>query len=580
MNVDPLEDLAPVLRAAAVKALGEAAEGVDPALRGSEHADAQANFAMALAKKVGKPPREVAAAIQGAIDAPDVVEKVEVAGPGFLNLTLAPAFLARAADYARAHARVAVPEAETKDRVVIDYSAPNVAKEMHVGHIRSTVIGDALARTLGFLGQRVVRQNHVGDWGTPFGMLLEHFVDVTGGVTGGGANDASVGELNAFYKEARAKFDAEPAFAERSRKRVVLLQSGDEETLALWRRLVDVSRRYFEEVYDKLDVTLRPEDICGESFYNPRLQPLADELEKSGGGVVDDGALCVFPPGFKSKEGSPLPLIVRKKDGGFGYATTDLAAIRYRLAELHATRILYVVGAPQEQHFAMVFAAAKALGWLVPPARAEHVAFGSVLGPDKKMLKSRSGDAVRLVDLLDEAIARARAVVAEKSPDLPDAEKDELAKTVGIGSVKYADLSSDRVKDYVFDAMRMVSFDGNTAGYLQYAHARIRSMMRKAAAEGAAPGPIGIAEPAERKLAVALLGFGAAIRGVESSLEPHRLAGYLYQLATTFTSFYESCPVLKSEGATRASRLALAELTAKTLERGLHLLGIRAPERM
>lgn len=576
MNVDPLEVLAPVLRAAAVKALGEAAEGVDPALRGSDHADAQANLAMALAKKVGKPPREVANAIQAALDAPDLIAKVEVAGPGFLNVTLSPAFLGKAADHALGDARLAVPEAETKDKVTIDYSAPNVAKEMHVGHLRSTVIGDALARLLAFRGHTVIRQNHLGDWGTPFGMLLEHLVDVSGN----GGDEASVGELDAFYKKARAKFDADPAFAERARQRVVQLQGGDEGTLALWRRLVAISRRYFEEVYAKLDVTLRAEDICGESFYNPRLAPLAEELEKSGGAVVDDGALCVFPPGFKSKEGNPLPLIVRKKDGGYGYATTDLAAIRYRLSELHATRLLYVVGAPQEQHFAMVFAAARTFGWLVPPARAEHVAFGSVLGPDKKMLKSRTGDAVRLVDLLDEATSRARAVVAEKSPELPESEKDELARTVGIGAVKYADLSSDRVKDYVFDPVRMVSFEGNTAGYLQYAHARIRSMMRKAAAEGAGAGAIVVAEPAERKLVVALLGFGAAVRSVESSLEPHRLAGYLYQLAQAFTAFYESCPVLKSEGAVRASRLALAELTAKTLEQGLSLLGIRAPERM
>ena len=580
MIVDPLEALGPVLRDAAQSALGEeAAAEFDPALRGSDRADAQANFAMALAKKLGKPPREIAQAVAANIDAPEIVASVEVAGPGFLNVTLAPAFLGKAATSALGDARLGVPEAAAKDKVVIDYSAPNVAKEMHVGHLRSTVIGDALARLLAWRGHEVVRQNHVGDWGTPFGMLLEHLVDVTGAA--GGANDeASVGELGAFYKAARAKFDADPAFADRSRKRVVSLQGGDDETLALWERLVGVSRRYFEDVYAKLDVTLRSEDIKGESFYNPRLAPLCEELERDGKAVVSEGALCLFPPGFKTKEGAPLPLIVRKSDGGYGYATTDLAAIRHRVNDLGATRILYVVGAPQEQHLAMVMSSAKDLGWLAPPARAEHVAFGSVLGPDKKMLKSRSGDAVKLVELLDEAVERAGAVVSEKAPEIGAEEKAELARAVGIGAVKYADLSTDRVKDYVYDPARMVSFDGNTAGYLQYAHARIRSMMRKAAEAGASGGAIVVAEPAERKLAIALLGFGAAVRSVDATLEPHRLAGYLYALAQAFTSFYENCPVLKSEGETRASRLALSELTAKTLARGLDLLGIRAPERM
>jgi arginyl-tRNA synthetase len=404
---------------------------------------------------------------------------------------------------------------------------------------------------------------------------------VTGGADGG--DEASVGELGAFYKAARAKFDEGSAFADRARKRVVQLQAGDAETLALWERLARISRRYFEDVYAKLDVTLRSGDIRGESFYNPRLAPLCAELEASGKAVVSDGALCLFPAGFKTKDGAPLPLIVRKSDGGYGYATTDLAAIRFRVSELQASRILYVVGAPQEQHLAMVMAAAKELGWLPASVRAEHVAFGSVLGPDKKMLKSRSGDAVKLVELLDEAVERAAAVLAEKAPDLAGEEKAELAKAVGIGAVKYADLSTDRVKDYIFDPGRMVSFEGNTAGYLQYAHARIRSMMRKARESGGATlGEIVIAEPAERKLAIVLLGFGAAVKSVEQSLEPHRLAGYLYGVAQAFTAFYESCPVLKSDGDgdVRASRLALADLTAKTLARGLDLLGIRAPERM
>lgn len=573
-----MDALEPLVAHAAKNALGEAAEGAAAALRSSEHADLQANVALPLAKKVGKPPRDVANAIAAELRTlgAGVLADVTVAGPGFLNLTLEPAFLAKSADHARTDARAGVATAATPDRVVIDYSAPNVAKEMHVGHLRSTVIGDAIARLLEFRGHTVVRQNHVGDWGTPFGMLLEHMVDV------GGSDHASVGELGAFYKAARAKFESDPAFAERARARVVSLQAGDAATLSLWNALVGVSRRYFEEVYQKLDITLRAGDICGESFYNPRLAPLAEELEASGKARVSDGALCLFPAGFKTKDGNPLPLIVRKSDGGYGYATTDLAAIRYRVSELHATRILYVVGAPQEQHLAMVFAAARDLGWLAPPARAQHVAFGSVLGSDRKMLKSRSGDAVRLIELLDEAVERSAQVIAAKSGELPEDEKRALARMVGIGAVKYADLSTDRVKDYIYDPDRMIAFEGNTAGYLQYAHARIRSMMRKAAADGGVsePGPIAIAAPEEKKLVLALLGFGSAVASVEASLEPHRLAGYLHGVATTFTSFYEACPVLKSEGATRASRLALAELTAKTLALGLSLLGIGAPERM
>lgn len=573
-----MDVLEPLVARAAKNALGDAADGVGAALRASEHADMQANVALPLAKKVGKPPRDVATAIASELRAlaAGVIADVTVAGPGFLNLTLDAAFLARALDFARGDDRAAVPMAPATDRVVIDYSAPNVAKEMHVGHLRSTVIGDAIARLLEFRGHAVIRQNHVGDWGTPFGMLLEHLVDV------GGSDHASVGELGAFYKAARAKFDADPAFAERARLRVVALQAGDSATLALWNELVGVSRRYFDDVYAKLDVTLRPKDICGESFYNPRLAPLADELEKSQKARISDGALCLFPPGFKTKEGAPLPLIVRKSDGGYGYATTDLAAIRYRLDELRATRVLYVVGSPQEQHLSMIFSAARELGWLAPPRRAEHVAFGSVLGADRKMLKSRSGDAVRLIELLDEAVERAGKVIDEKSADLGADEKLALARMVGIGAVKYADLSTDRVKDYVYDPDRMIAFEGNTAGYLQYAHARIHSMMRKAGADGgvAVPGAIQIADAHEKKLALALLGFGSAVASVEASLEPHRLAGYLHGLATTFTAFYEACTVLKSEGPTRASRLALAELTAKTLALGLSLLGIGAPERM
>jgi arginyl-tRNA synthetase len=575
---DLQSQLESLVRTATVEAFGPELADVDPLVRRSDRADFQADLALGLAKRTKKPPRAVAEAIVAKIDTASspLLEGIEIAGPGFLNLTLRATFLGETCARVLADARLGVPEASLKDTVVIDYSSPNVAKEMHVGHLRSTVIGDALARLLEHRGHRVVRQNHLGDWGTPFGMLIEHLHDLGSEQA---ESDLAVGELSAFYKAARAKFDADPAFAERSRKRVVMLQAGDETTLASWQVLVTLSKRYFESVYEKLDVTMRTGDACGESFYNGKLAPLCDELAKGGKATISEGALCLFPAGYTNKEGEPLPLIVRKTDGGFGYATTDLAAIRYRLDELGGTRLLYVVGAPQAQHLGMVFQAAKELGWLAPPKRAEHVAFGSVLGTDKRMYKTRSGETVRLVDLIDAAIERALAVLAEKAPELDAETRDDIAKMVGIGSIKYADLSSDRVKDYVFDLDRMVSFDGNTAGYLQYAYARVRSVFRKAGFDGG-KGPILVAEKEERALALALLAFPSAIRAVETTLEPHKLTGYLYGLAMTFTSFYEKCPILKSEGATRESRLSLADLTARTLAEGLRLLGIRVPEKM
>jgi arginyl-tRNA synthetase len=584
--VDPLVALGGVVRRAAVDALGAEYADVEPAVRRSERADFQADLAMGLARRAKKAPRAIAEAIAAALARHTggegaVLEKVEVAGPGFLNLTLSTPWLEAALARAAADERLGVAPAAQPDRVVIDYSHPNVAKEMHVGHLRSTVIGDALARLLAWRGHTVLRQNHIGDWGTPFGMLIEHLLDMGEEQA---EKELALGELVQFYKAARTKFDGDPAFAERSRRRVVLLQGGDPETLGWWKKLVDLSTRYFEAVYDKLDITLRPADLKGESFYNDRLAPLAAELEATGYARVSDGALCVFPDGFKNKEGAPLPLIVRKKDGGFGYATTDLAAIRYRLEAaprgLGATRILYVVGAPQTQHLAMIMQAAREIGWLKAPARAEHAPFGSVLGTDKKMFKTRSGETVRLVDLIDAAIERAEEEARKKAKDLDDATLREVARAVGVGAIKYADLSSDRVKDYVFDLDRMVSFEGNSAGYVQYAHARIKSIFRKAG--DAKPGAFRVAEAAERRLALDLLGLGAAVEKVESTLEPHHLAGYAYGVAMAFTAFYDACPIAK-EGVgpeVRASRLALADLTARTLARALGLLGISVPDRM
>ncbi|MDB4944690.1 MAG: argS [Labilithrix sp.] len=576
---DPRALLMPAFESALRAAFGEEHAKTDPALKRSDRADFQADVAMSLAKKVGKPPREVAKALVDHLDLSGLCERVEIAGPGFLNLTLAPALLDReitavARDAAAGLVRSAAPET-----VVIDYSAPNVAKEMHVGHIRSTVIGDSLSRVLEELGHHVIRQNHLGDWGTQFGMLIEHLIDL-----GESAAASSISDLDAFYKQARGKFDADPVFADRARQRVVLLQGGDEPTLARWRMLTDASREYFASVYAKLGVKLTDADICGESFYNPLLPGVVTELEQKGLVSESEGAMCAFPDGFKTRDGAPLPLIVRKSDGGYGYAATDLAAVRERTQTRRATRLLYVIGSPQQQHLAMVFAVARAAGWLAEPARAEHVAFGSILGPDKKMFKTREGGTVKLAALLDEAIVRASAAVAEKNPSLSEEDRATVARMVGIGAIKYVDLSSDRVKDYIFDWNRMLAFEGNTAPYIQYVHARVRSIFRRAEAADLARAkelPIEAKEPAERALALELLGFAAAVESVADSLQPHRLCTYLHGVATRFNTFYDQCPVLKADDpGVRASRLALADATARVLAKGLDLLGIDAPDQM
>jgi arginyl-tRNA synthetase len=567
------------LASALGRAFGAEYQEADPLLRRSERAHYQVNVAMSLGKALRRPPRDVAQALLAELDLSDLCPAggVEIAGPGFINLTLRDEVLAAALSELAEAKNLGVPQADALDVCVIDYGSPNIAKEMHVGHLRSSIIGDTLCRVLSFRGHTVIRQNHIGDWGTPFGMLIEHLVDLQ--QEGAAALDPS--ELGDFYRAARVKFDTDPGFADRARSRVVSLQKGDAATLALWQQFVDSSKRYMAAVFDRLGVQLLDSDVRGESFFNPKLSEIADDLAARGVAVVDDGALCVFPPGFTGREGEPLPLIVRKKDGGYGYGATDLAALRYRHEVLGGTRLLYVVGSPQQQHLTMVFEVAKMAGWLVPPVRAEHVAFGSVLGDDRKMLKSRSGENIKLIELLDEAVERAAAAVLERNPELPEQERAIVARQVGIGAVKYADLSSDRIKDYVFDWKRMVAFEGNTGGYLQYAHARIQSIIRKAKSDGGAgPGNLLIAAPAERALALELLAFGRALSEVELSLEPHRLCGYLYSLASCFSTFFQECPVLKSEPAERASRLALCALTARTLSTGLELLGIEAPQRM
>ena len=566
--------------AGAIASLDEALRGADPVVRRSDRADYQVNGSMALAKKTGRPPRELAQDLIDRVELADIAHPPEVAGPGFINVRLHDAFLARALTETAADPYLGVTRSATTGKVVIDYSAPNVAKEMHVGHLRSTIIGDALVRVLEFVGHEVIRQNHLGDWGTPFGMLIEHLLSVGEAEA---ANELSVGDLGRFYQEARAEFDANPEFADRARRRVVALQAGDPQTLRLWKLLVDESSRYFTAVYGRLAVLLGPDDQAGESMYNPMLADTMAELEQRGLLVESDGALCVFPPGFTTREGNPLPLIVRKSDGGFGYDTTDLAAIRYRLRDLGATHVIYVVGAPQREHLEMIIETARLAGWLQPPARAEHVAFGSVLGADRKMFRTRAGGSIRLVDLLDEAVERARQIVADRTTLTPD-EAVAVSAAVGIGAVKYADLSNDRVKDYVFDWDRMLDFQGNTGPYLQYAHTRVRSIFGQAEARGIDVtdlGPAAEFAPAERRLALEILSFDGAVHATEVSLAPHRLCTYLFELATAFTDFYESCPVLRADtDEQRRSRLFLADLTARVLAQGLDLLGIAAPERM
>jgi arginyl-tRNA synthetase len=507
-----------------------------------------------------------------------MLEPPQIGGPGFINLTLRRDWLERHALDLFRDERLGAAEAERQLRVVIDYSSPNAAKEMHAGHLRSTIIGDALHRLLRFAGHQVIPQNHLGDWGTPFGMLIEKVVEEDWG----SRPDRTIPDINAFYREARARFESDPDFAERARLRVVALQSGDPQTLALWADLVRESVRQLDDLYRLLGVLLRPEDVCPESYYNPVLPQIVEELEAEGLAVPSSGALCVFPPGFTSRDGEPLPLIVRKRDGGYTYVTTDLAAIRHRTRDLGGNYLVYVVGAPQRLHFAMLFATARMAGWLPEDARAEHVSFGSVLGPDGRMLKTRSGESVKLLDLVEEAVDRAASIVAERV-ELDEDERARVARAVGIGALKYADLSSDREKDYVFSWERMLAMDGNTAVYLQYANARIRSILRKAGGGPGGEGEAGVilSAPAERALALKLAQFPAAVQMATEHLQPHRLCTYLYETATAFSAFYETCSVLNAESAElRASRLLLSELTSRTITVGLGLLGIEAPERL
>jgi arginyl-tRNA synthetase len=574
---DPQEVLAERVRAAVTAAFGASHAGADPLIRPSQFADFQANVALPLAKSLGMPPRQVAEQIVAQLDLAGICDRVEVSGPGFINLTLASDWIAAQASGLLADERLGVGSATPAQTVVVDYSGPNVAKELHVGHLRATAVGDSIVHILEFLGQRVVRAAHLGDWGTPFGMLIEHSLDIGEAAT---RAQLAAGEFTDFYQTARAGFDADAAFADRARRRVAMLQGGDAETLRLWQVLVDASMDYLNTLYARLEISLTPADMAPESFYNPMLPEVCAELEAAGIAVISDGALVAFPPGFTGRDGQPVPLILRKSDGAYGYDTTDAAAIRYRLVDLKASRIIYVVGSEQSQHLRMVFALARQAGWLTDQASAEHAVIGLVTGPDGKRLKTRTGEQVKLIDLINEAVERASRVIADRYDD--PVEREQIAEAVGIGALKYGDLSVARESSYTFDFDRMLALTGNTGPYLQYATARIRSIFRKAGLDpGQAAGPIELTEDAERALALALLGFGAVVRQSAETAEPHHLAGFVFDVASAFTTFYEECPVLKAPAErVRDSRLALCALALRVLTQGLGLLGVPVPDRM
>ncbi len=563
------------LRQAIRRALGRDADPLLAPATNPKFGDYQANAAMGLSKAMGQKPRDLAEKIVAAIDAPTLIAEAAIAGPGFINLRLTDTALTSAASDMLADDRLSVAPADPPQRIVIDYSGPNVAKEMHIGHLRSTIIGDALARTLDYLGHTVIRQNHLGDWGTQFGMLLEFLAETAQGT------QLDIADLNAFYQQAKKRFDSDTDFAERARRRVVALQSGDAQTVERWKQLVAESAHHFNIAYHRLGILLTDDDIRGESSYNAYLPGVVEALDQAGLLKESDGAQVVYPDGFKGKDGEPMPMIVRKSDGGYLYATTDLAAARYRIQELHAQRVIYVTDSRQSQHFAMIFQVLRQLAWS-DGVRFDHVPFGTILGQDRKPFKTRSGETVKLSDVLDEALQRAARVLADR--DLTDQQKRDIAQVIGIGSVKYADLSNDRIKDYVFDYDRMLALEGNTAPYLINAYVRIQSIFRKTeSGVGYRDSGIGlkITDEAERSLMLKLLQFPGIVNAVAESLEPHRLCTYLYELAGGYHQFYERCPVLKADDeATRDSRLALCRLVARTLKQGLQLLGIGTVEQM
>ncbi|WP_114934424.1 arginine--tRNA ligase [Haemophilus influenzae] len=540
--------------------------------------DYQANGIMAAAKKLGLNPREFAQKVLDNLQLSDIAEKLEIAGPGFINIFLNPTWLTTEISAALSHKNLGI-QATNKQTVVIDYSSPNVAKEMHVGHLRSTIIGDAVARTLEFLGHNVIRANHVGDWGTQFGMLIAYLEKMQNEH----ASEMELQDLEAFYREAKKHYDEDEIFAEKARNYVVKLQGGNEYCRAMWKRLVDITMQQNQHNYDRLNVTLTEKDVMGESLYNPMLPSIVEDLKKQGLAVENDGALVVYLDEFKNKDGDPMGVIVQKKDGGFLYTTTDIAAAKYRYETLKADRALVFSDTRQSQHMQQAWLITRKAGYVPDSFSLEHKNFGMMLGKDGKPFKTRTGGTVKLADLLDEAIERATVLINEKNTNLSNDEKQAVIEAIGIGSVKYADLSKNRTTDYVFDWDNMLSFEGNTAPYMQYAYTRIRSIFNKTEINSTAllAAPLTIKDDKERTLAIKLLQFEEAVQTVGKEGTPHVLCAYLYELAGIFSSFYEHCPILNAEDeAVKLSRLKLALLTEKTLKQGLALLGIKTVEKM
>ena len=540
--------------------------------------DYQANGIMPAAKKLGLNPREFAQNVLDKADLQDIAEKTEIAGPGFINIFLKNTWLAENINRAVQDPKLGVHNPE-KQTVVVDYSSPNVAKEMHVGHLRSTIIGDAVVRTLEFLGNHVIRANHVGDWGTQFGMLIAYLEKMENEH----ASEMELSDLEAFYRAAKKHYDEDPVFAEKARNYVVKLQSGDEYCRTMWQKLVKITMQQNQHNYDRLNVTLTDKDVMGESLYNPMLPGIVEDLKKQGLAVEDDGALVVYLDEFKNKDGDPMGVIVQKKDGGFLYTTTDIAAAKYRYETLKAHRALVFSDTRQSQHMQQAWLITRKAGYVPDSFQLEHKNFGMMLGKDGKPFKTRSGDTVKLADLLDEAIERAGVLISQKSTALSDQEKADVIEAVGIGSVKYADLSKNRTTDYVFDWDNMLSFEGNTAPYMQYAYTRIRSIFNRSqiALSEVEQAKLSITDEKERALAIKLLQFEEAVQVVGKDGTPHVLCAYLYELAGAFSSFYEHCPILNHDDQqVKLSRLKLALLTERTLKQGLDLLGIKTVEKM
>ena len=544
-----------------------------------EFGDYQANGVMGIAKRLGRNPRELGTELLARLNAAanPLVSHYELAGPGFINIHLAGDALRDRANELLVEPRLLVLQTESPQTIVVDYSSPNLAKEMHVGHLRGTIIGDSIARILERQGNRVIRQNHVGDWGTQFGMLIT-FMRESSAEAG-----VALADLEGFYRAAKQRFDADSEFADRARESVVKLQGGDPEYLEAWQAFISTSLTHCQAVYDKLNVTLSMTDLKAESFYNPQLEGVVTRLENTGLLKDSDGARCVFLDEFVGKDGEPLPVIIQKTDGGYLYATTDLAAVDYRCHELKADRALYVVDARQSLHFQQVFAVATAAGFSNEAISLEHISYGTMMGSDGKPFKTRSGDVVKLVDLLDEAVTRAFDLVSSKNPDLEETERRHIAQAVGIAAVKYADLSKNRTSDYLFDWSSMLSFEGNTAPYLMYAYARIRTLLAKQTVDtdGIIRFPESVAlAPEEKALLLKSLQLAETIDAVAQDCFPNTLSNYLYELSASFMRFYEACPIQGTDAATRANRLSLCVLASEALKQGLDLLGIETLERM